>query len=355
MARRGQRRGAIPSLPSAAKSATLSESPAESRKEVRPHARGVVVELSSQGDSDMLCQSTDMPKQVAVVNGPNINMLGKREISVYGALSLDDICRRVEEEADRYGVRTVFFQSNSEGALVSYIQSCRDTTDGILLNAGAYTHYSIALRDAISACEVPTVEIHVSNVYRRESFRHRSVIASVCLGQICGFGVQSYLLGFRALMNEQPEAPEEHGRADTASSKASTKMLVVSGPDPGFQGTIDDIHDDLQRRARELGVAVKCHQIDSEGAIVDCLRSADRRFDGVVINPGSLASHSHVLRDAVAATPLPVVELGISDDDVREEEQHHSVISAGCAGVIRGFGTSSYLLALEALCDLSEV
>ncbi|MBU8913636.1 MAG: type II 3-dehydroquinate dehydratase [Spirochaetales bacterium] len=144
-----------------------------------------------------------MTRRVAVINGPNLNMLGKREIGIYGGLSLDQICSSVEAEAKKYNVRTEFFQSNSEGELVSYIQSCRGTFEGILLNAGAYTHYSIALRDAIAAAEVPTIEIHVSNIYKRESFRHVSVIAPVCLGQICGFGMQGYILGFRALMEER--------------------------------------------------------------------------------------------------------------------------------------------------------
>lgn len=144
-----------------------------------------------------------MAKRVAVVNGPNLNMLGKREIGIYGGLTLDDVCAKVAAEAKQYGVETEFFQSNSEGELCSFIQSCRGRMDGILLNAGAYTHYSIALRDSIAAAEVPTVEVHVSNIYKRESFRHVSVIAPVCLGQICGLGVEGYILAFHALMEER--------------------------------------------------------------------------------------------------------------------------------------------------------
>ena len=144
-----------------------------------------------------------MTERIAVVNGPNLNMLGKREIGIYGGLSLEDICATIEAEAGNYGVDTTFFQSNSEGELVSFVQSCRGAYGGILLNAGAYTHYSIALRDAIAASEVPTIEVHISNIFKRESFRHVSVIAPVCVGQICGFGRQGYILAFRALMEER--------------------------------------------------------------------------------------------------------------------------------------------------------
>lgn len=144
-----------------------------------------------------------MPKRVAVIHGPNLNMLGKREIGIYGGKSMDDINAEVAKEAGRLNVVVEFHQSNSEGELVGLIQSCRDTADGILLNAGAYTHYSIALRDAIAAAQVPTVEVHISNIYKRETFRHTSVIAPVCIGQICGFGSQGYVLALRALMEER--------------------------------------------------------------------------------------------------------------------------------------------------------
>lgn len=144
-----------------------------------------------------------MPKRVVVIHGPNLNMLGKREVGIYGGKSLEDINSEVAAEALNLKVTVEFYQSNSEGELVTFIQQCRGTADGILLNAGAYTHYSIALRDAIGAAEVPTVEVHISNVYKREQFRHTSVIAPVCIGQICGFGSQGYILALRALMEEK--------------------------------------------------------------------------------------------------------------------------------------------------------
>ena len=142
-------------------------------------------------------------KHIAVIHGPNLNMLGKREVGIYGGQTMEDINHAVAAEAERLGVTVEFYQSNTEGDLVTFIQKCRGRVGGILLNAGAYTHYSIALRDAISAAQVPTVEAHISNIYKRESFRHVSVIAPVCIGQICGFGAFSYIMGLRALTEER--------------------------------------------------------------------------------------------------------------------------------------------------------
>src|SRR5512136_2670923 len=144
-------------------------------------------------------------KHFAVVHGPNLNLLGKREVGIYGGRTMESINADVETEAKRLGVAVEFYQSNGEGELATFIQQCRGRVDGILLNAGAYTHYSVALRDAISAAQVPTVEAHISNVYKREAFRHTSVIAPVCIGQICGFGPYSYILGLRALTEDRLE------------------------------------------------------------------------------------------------------------------------------------------------------
>jgi len=140
---------------------------------------------------------------IAIVHGPNLNMLGKREVGIYGGKTMEDINSEIKVEADRLGVTVEFFQSNTEGELVTYIQQCRGRVKGILLNAGAYTHYSIALRDAIAAAQESVVEVHISNIFKRESFRHVSVIAPVCIGQICGFGSQGYILALRALMEEK--------------------------------------------------------------------------------------------------------------------------------------------------------
>jgi len=127
-------------------------------------------------------------------------MLGKREVDIYGGATMEEINGKISSEADKFEAEVRFFQSNLEGELVSYIQSCRSEVEGIILNAAAYTHSSIAIRDAIVASEVPTVEVHLSQVFSREEFRHRSLIAPVCRGVISGFGAQSYLLALQALL-----------------------------------------------------------------------------------------------------------------------------------------------------------
>jgi 3-dehydroquinate dehydratase II len=137
---------------------------------------------------------------VLVLHGPNLNLLGQREPEIYGALSLDAINSRLEVEAASMDVSIVTAQSNHEGVLVDKIHEALGKHQGILINPGAYTHTSVALRDAIAGVGLPAVEVHLSNVYRREEFRHHSYIAPVAVGQISGFGVNSYLLGLRALV-----------------------------------------------------------------------------------------------------------------------------------------------------------
>lgn len=136
--------------------------------------------------------------KIQILNGPNINLLGKREPSVYGNRSFEDY---LEELKSRYpNVEFGCFQSNIEGELVNKLQETGFTADGIILNAGAYTHTSIALQDAIRAITAPVIEVHISNVHAREPFRHTSMIASVCMGVVCGFGLQSYQLATEALI-----------------------------------------------------------------------------------------------------------------------------------------------------------
>ena len=136
-----------------------------------------------------------------VLNGPNLNLLGTREPQVYGSLTLADINSSLKLEAQKLQVELSCLQSNMEGKLIEAIHSARETSQGIIINAGAYTHTSIAIRDALSAVELPTVEVHLSNIYQREEFRHHSYIAPVAIGQISGFGSDSYILGLHALVN----------------------------------------------------------------------------------------------------------------------------------------------------------
>jgi 3-dehydroquinate dehydratase-2 len=137
---------------------------------------------------------------VHVLNGPNLNLLGRREPQIYGAVTLSEIERRLKEHAERAGAELIFRQSNNEGELVTWIQEAGLKGAGVVINAGAYTHTSIALRDAIKSADAPTVEVHISNVYAREPFRHHSMLAPVCVGVICGFGPMSYHLGLDAIL-----------------------------------------------------------------------------------------------------------------------------------------------------------
>ena len=141
------------------------------------------------------------PMKTLFLNGPNLNLLGQREPEIYGHLSLADIEAAVRARAKKLGVEVEFRQSNMEGELINWVQGAKGRFDVIVLNAAAYTHTSVALRDAIAAVGVPTIEIHLSNVHAREKFRHRSMIAPVCCGQITGFGLNSYVLAVEASVN----------------------------------------------------------------------------------------------------------------------------------------------------------
>ncbi len=151
------------------------------------------------GDGEAEGRREAMQKPVYVLNGPNLNMLGLREPHIYGSETLDDVRIMVEAHARGLGMMISFRQTNIEGELVNWIQEARTSASAIILNAGAYTHTSIAILDALNAAELPVVEVHLSNVYRRERFRHRSFVSPAALGVICGFGPTGYLLALDGL------------------------------------------------------------------------------------------------------------------------------------------------------------
>ena len=142
---------------------------------------------------------TTMAKSVLVLHGPNLNLLGVREPHIYGVKSLEDLDAELEAAGVALGLSVRTFQSNHEGALIDALHDARQWSSGVLINPGGYGHTSVALRDAIKAVSLPCVEVHLSNVYARESFRHVSLIAPVCVGSVVGFGWRSYLLGLQAL------------------------------------------------------------------------------------------------------------------------------------------------------------
>ena len=140
--------------------------------------------------------------KILVLNGPNLNLLGKREPEKYGNTTLKDIQTSLEIFANKNNFEIEFYQSNHEGDIIDKIQQSENIFDGIVLNAGGYTHTSVSIRDAIASVNVPVVEIHLTNIHAREEFRHNSLISPVCIGQICGFGTYSYELGIHALINK---------------------------------------------------------------------------------------------------------------------------------------------------------
>ena len=140
-------------------------------------------------------------KKIIILNGPNLNLLGEREKSHYGNFTLKDVEKTCKEFAKRNNLELSFFQSNIEGELVEKIQESRNDQDGLVINAGGYTHTSVAIHDALKICNLPIIELHISNIYNREEFRHKSLISKVANGVICGFGADGYTMALKAMKN----------------------------------------------------------------------------------------------------------------------------------------------------------
>lgn len=140
-----------------------------------------------------------MVKKILVIHGPNLNLLGEREPGVYGSSGIDVLNENIIDRAKEEGLECEIFQSNHEGAIIDKLHTARTVFDGVIINAGAYTHYSYAIRDAIAAIKIPVIEVHISNIDAREEFRANSVIAPVCRGSICGLGFMSYYLAVKAM------------------------------------------------------------------------------------------------------------------------------------------------------------
>ena len=159
-------------------------------------------------------------KKILVIHGPNLNFLGIREKTIYGETSFEALNNLLLKKGMSMGFKVEVFQSNSEGAIIDCLQKAYyDKVDGIIINPGALTHYSYALRDAIASMDIPTVEVHISNIYKRETFRHQSVTAPSCIGQISGFGINSYILGLHALYeilnyHETSKENSDEGKTD---------------------------------------------------------------------------------------------------------------------------------------------
>ena len=147
--------------------------------------------------------------KIGIINGPNLNMLGKRDQEVYGDLALKEINHKIRSFAEKEGIELIIMQSNFEGEIIEFIQQSSSKLNGLVINPAAYTHYSYAIADALRDCRIPVVEVHLSNIFSREDFRGKSVTASACIGQIAGFGYQSYILAICALQELLEKKPKK--------------------------------------------------------------------------------------------------------------------------------------------------
>ena len=300
-----------------------------------------------------------MPKpRVLVLNGPNLNLLGRREPEIYGSVTLAQVSQSLSQTGERWGVAVDFRQSNSEAMLIDAAQEAIPDFDAVIINAGGLSHTSVSLRDALAMLSVPVVEVHITNIHAREEFRHHSYISEVAGAVIVGAGTNGYLLALEHVATLVGSAPLHEPAVTTGAPIASALML--SGPnlnllgsrEPAIYGhvTLAQIRDRVTADAVRLGVTVDFRQSNSEGTLIDAVQQAMNAFDAVIINPAGLSFASVSLRDALAMLPVPVTEVHISNIMARPAEYlHHSLISAVATTVIMGAGAHGYELALHQL------
>nr|WP_323374047.1 type II 3-dehydroquinate dehydratase [Microbacterium sp. STN6] len=294
--------------------------------------------------------------RVLVLNGPNLNFLGRREPALYGSVTLDAVNESLSQRAESRGVGLDFRQSNSEGVLIDAAQEAMSDVDAVIINAGGLSHTSVALRDALAMLPVPVIEVHVTNIHARESFRHHSFISDVATAVIVGAGTNGYLLALEHALSLLSVAPAVSDAGVPETPRASA--LVLSGPNLNLLGrrepeiygevTLKQIDDRVAAEAARLGVTADVRQSNSEAELVDAAQEAMNAFDAVVINPAELSFTSVPLRDALAMLPVPVIEVHITNIMARPAEYlHHSRISPIATAVIVGAGAHGYELALQ--------
>jgi 3-dehydroquinate dehydratase, type II len=300
--------------------------------------------------------------RVLVLNGPNLNFLGRREPALYGSVTLDAITESLARLAELRGVGLDCRQSNSEGVLIDAAQEAMSDFDAVIINAGGLSHTSVALRDALAMLPVPVVEVHVTNIHARETFRHHSYISDVATAVIVGAGTNGYILALEHVLSLLPTARPVTSAGPRGRSQASA--LVLSGPNLNFLGrrepdvygnvTLEQIGERVAAEAARLGLTADFRQSNSESQLVDAAQEAMSAFEAVIINPAGLSFTSVPLRDALAMLPVPVIEVHITNIMARQAEYlHHSHISPIATAVIMGAGAHGYELALQQVAHLA--
>lgn len=299
---------------------------------------------------------------ILVLNGPNLNFLGRRQPTLYGSVTLTEIHEALTREAVRHGATIDFRQSNSEGVLIDAVQEVMSAFDAVIINPGGLTHTSVALRDALAMISVPIIELHITNVHAREEFRHHSYISGVATAVIVGAGTNGYLIALTHVLKLLSASASQSEKVSPAVSDVRPSVLILNGPNLNFLGTrqpdiyghdtLAEVQGQVVAEAARLGLATDFRQSNSEGVIIDAAQEAMNHFDAVIINPAGLTFTSVALRDSLAMLSVPVIELHITNIMAREEYLHHSYISPIATAIIMGAGTHGYALALQQVAHI---